>query len=130
VVTDSQLSGLQRVASALSHAGFFLLMPFLLPFVIWLLFPRLFDDPNNHVREQSFQAMFFHMIVVVVNSALWGATYGLFAIILIGWPFAIVMGLVASVFSIWSVIVMLIAVVKTAMGEPYRLPLVGGRLSG
>ncbi|GEM_PF-5177321 len=88
---------------------------------IWFLFPRFCDDPGDHVREQS---LLFHLIVVVVGGALWGATGGLWAIIIIGWPFAIAFGLVASIFSIWSVVVMLIAVVKTALGEPYRLPLV------
>ncbi len=143
MTTDFYLTGRQRVASAFSHAGCFLGMPFLVPLGIWFFFPRMFEDPNDYVREQSVQAMLFHLIVLVVFGALWGATFGLFIILVggvlwgvsygqfgivsNGWPIVIIVGLVAGAFTIWSTIVMLIAVVKAALGQPYRLPFVGGR---
>jgi uncharacterized Tic20 family protein len=124
------LTGLQRVAIAFSHAGFFLAMPFLLPLAIWFLFPTFFEDTGGQVKEQSLRAMLFHLIVVIVSAVLWGVTYALFAIVIIGWPFAAVTGILALAFSVWSTIVILIAVIKSASGEIYHLPFVGGAVAG
>jgi uncharacterized Tic20 family protein len=54
----------------------------------------------------------------------------LFAIVIIGWPFAAVTGILALAFSVWSTIVILIAVIKSASGEIYHLPFVGGAVAG
>ncbi len=131
-------NGSERVAAAFAHAGAFLFMPFVLPLAIWVYFTAI--QPSNYVRYQAVQAMLFHLILTVAGSVfgtvLVVAFFGSFIASILAesitrwlymaWPVTIGIGVVAGLFTIWSTIVMVVAVVKAAQGQPYRMPIVGG----
>jgi len=135
--------GAERAAAAIAHAAFFLGMPFVLPLAIWALFPIV--QPSAYVRHQAVQAMIFHVVTLVITT-IFGTfvVLGLFAsffgsLIAAGspahsilqwlhasWPITIAGTLAFGAFWLWTLVVMVIAVVKVASGQPYRMPLTGG----
>lgn len=131
-------TGSERAAAAFAHAGAFLLLPFLLPLGIWLYFSAV--QPSAYVRHQAVQAMLFHLIVTVASSifgmVLLVALFGSFVATIfaesltrwlyMAWPVTLGIGVIAGLFTVWSTIVMVVAVVKAAQGQPYRMPIVGG----
>lgn len=132
------MTGAERVAAAFAHAGAFLFMPFVLPLGIWVYFTVL--QPSSYVRHQAVQAMLFHLIVTVAGSVfatvLLVAFFGSFIATILAesitrwlymaWPVTLGIGVLAGLFTVWSTIVMVVAVVKAAQGQPYRMPIVGG----
>jgi len=118
-------SGLERLAAASCHGAMLLMMPFMLPLAVFILYPLL-GGSSPYVRHQAVQAMLFHLFFLFGTSVLGGVTAFLFHIVLIGWPFAAVTGLAAAVFFLWGCVVMFIATVRAFQGRPYRMPIVGG----
>ncbi|MEB3328743.1 MAG: DUF4870 domain-containing protein [Candidatus Sericytochromatia bacterium] len=115
-------AGWERLAAAAAHASP-VYAPLLGPVVIWLLGGSLGGSP--FVGRQALQALLFHLLATVVLTPLWGATYALWALILIGWPFAIVMTVVSGVASLWFLWHCLRATLAAFGGRGYRLPIVG-----
>lgn len=132
------VDGSERAAAAFAHAGAFLAMPFVLPIAIWAWFS--FVQRSAYVRHQALQAAVFHLLVTVAGgvfaTVIAVAFFGsLIASILaesitrwlyMAWPVTIGIGVIAGLFTLWSTIVMVVAVVKAALGQPYRMPIVGG----
>ena len=132
------VNGTERAAAAFAHAGAFLFMPFVLPLCIWAYFSAI--QPSSYVRHQALQAMLFHLIVTVATSvfvtvlaiAFFGSLFAsalaesLTRWLYMAWPVTIGLGVLAGLFTLWSTIVMVVAVVKAAQGKPYRMPIVGG----
>lgn len=118
-------NGMERIGAVLSHGSLLLMLPFFVPLAVLLIFP-LIQPGSAYVRHQAIQATLFHLFALIAGGALWGATWALWALILIGWPFAIVMTIVSSLFTIWTLWIALVATWKAFQGVPYRLPVVGG----
>lgn len=118
-------TGLERLAAAASHASLVLAMPFLLPLLVLVLYPLL-GPPSPYVREQSIQALLFHLLITVVGGGLLGLG-GLLASTIIGLPLALPCWLVGGGVTLWGWVISLIATIKACQGVPYRMPVVGGR---
>ncbi|MEB3195900.1 MAG: DUF4870 domain-containing protein [Candidatus Sericytochromatia bacterium] len=119
-----EVTGLERLAAGVAHGAPFLGVPLLAPFLIWLLFPLL--RPSPYVRHQAMQAVLFHLFAVILLTPLWAAAMALWYVILIGWPFALPLTILAGVVSLWMGWVVLVATWKALHGEAYRMPVVGG----
>lgn len=137
------VDGSERAAAAIAHASFFLGMPFVLPLAIWLLFPIV--QPSAYVRHQAVQAMLFHIVTLVLTGVfgtlvVLGVLASFFgSLIAVGspadsvyqwlhasWPFTLALTAGFGLFWLWTLVIMVIAVVKAATGQPYRMPLTGG----
>ena len=132
------VTGSERAAAAFAHAGAFLMMPFVLPLAIWAYFSAV--QPSAYVRHQALQAMLFHLIVTVATGVFLTVLVAMFFGSLLAsafaesvtrwlymaWPVTLGVGVIAGLFTVWSTIVMVVAVVKAALGQPYRMPIVGG----
>jgi uncharacterized membrane protein len=116
-------AGWERLAAATAHAAPMLAVPLLGPGVIWVVGGLL--GGSRFVSSQALQALLWHLFATVLLAPLWGATYALWMLILIGWPFAIVMTLVSGVASLWFFWHCLFATLAAFAGRPYRLPIVG-----
>lgn len=133
----------ERAAAAIAHAGLFLGMPFILPLAIWALYPIV--QPSAYVRHQAVQAMLFHLVTLVISSifvtivvlAFFGSVFGsmiaagsaagsLLQWLHASWPVTIALLVGFGAFSLWTLVIMVIAVVKAASGQAYRMPLTGG----
>lgn len=117
-------SGTERLAAAAAHGALALASPFLLPVVIFFLYPIAFG-PSAYVRHQSLQAALFHLFFMFLTTMFGTATVFFLHILIIGWPFALVTGLLGGAFGVWGVIVMVIATWRSFQGLPYRMPVVG-----
>lgn len=117
-------TGLERLAAAASHASLVLAIPFLLPLLVLVLYPFL-GPPSAYVREQSIQALLFHLLVTVVGGGLLGLG-SILASTIIGIPLALPLWLVGGGFTLWGWVISLVATVKACQGVPYRMPIVGG----
>lgn len=116
-------TGGERLAAVLAHSAIFW-GPVLVPLVIWLLAPSGALGPS-YVKHQAMQALLWHVFSWVIGGVLWGAVGVFFAIVLIGWPFALLFAIIASVFSLWVLVIAFIATWKSFQGVPYQLPVVG-----
>jgi uncharacterized membrane protein len=121
---DAPQTGLERLGAALSQGSILLGAPFVMPILVLVLFPFVHKS-SSYVRDQAIQALLFHVLVVVVGGALWGAAIVFWHIFLIGWPFALVITLLAGAFSLWAWVIALVATIQALRGNPYRLPVVG-----
>ena len=132
------VDGNERAAAALAHAGFFLGGPFVVPLAVWLLYPLV--GQSAYVRHQAVQAMLFHLVtmvigtifIVIVGLAFFGSIFASMMAASVtqwlhmAWPVTIALGIAGGAFSLWSVVIMVVAVYKVATGQPYRMPLTGG----
>lgn len=109
--------------AGLAHGSAFF-SPMLLPFAIWLLYFLL--GGSFYVRHQAMQALLFHLLATLILTPLWAAVWALWMLVVIGWPFALVLSLVAAPLSLWVIWVVLVATLRSFQGREYRMPLVGG----
>src|ERR1035437_9350313 len=68
-------------------------LPLVLPLGAIFLLPA-FGRPSPFVRQHAMQAVIFHLLVLVVTGTLLAMVHFFFALILIGWPMAILLGIV------------------------------------
>ncbi|MDW0110288.1 DUF4870 domain-containing protein [Sporosarcina aquimarina] len=94
----------------LIHASAFF-APFLVPVLVFLL--TLFVEMDVQVKRLSIQALLFQLVMgaLIVLSTI-------FSVILIGLPFL-------AIFIIMTIVIPIIAIVKTLQDEPYSYPIVG-----
>ena len=125
VVTDvaRDVTGMERLMAGLAHGSAFF-SPILLPFLIWLIYFLL--GGSFYVRHQAMQALLFHILVTLILTPVWAAVWALWALVLIGWPFAFALSLLAAPVTLWAIWVVLVATVRGFQGRDYRMPLVGG----
>lgn len=118
-----EVTGFERLMAGLAHGSAFF-SPILLPFVVWLLY-FLFNG-SFYVRHQAMQALLFHLLASLILTPLWAAIWALWALVIIGWPFALALSIVAVPLSLWAIWVVLVATLRGFQGRDYRMPLVGG----
>ncbi|MEB3220672.1 MAG: DUF4870 domain-containing protein [Candidatus Sericytochromatia bacterium] len=117
-----QPAGWERLAAAAAHASP-LYAPLLGPALIWLVGGNV--GGSRFVASQGLQALLFHLLVTVLLTTLWGASYALWALILIGWPFALVLTAFAVLATLWAAWHCFWATLAAFGGRAYRLPIVG-----
>ena len=134
-------SGLERAAAAFSHGALLLGMPFVLPLAILVLFPLM--QPSDYVKQQSLQALVFHLLVTLIAGGLFALAlvFGLFGVLEAvfmaspdgqlsampaNWWLALLSGVASVVVLLWGGVMALVATVMALRGQPYNLPLVGG----
>lgn len=118
------VTGFERLMAGLAHGGPFFSLPVVLPLLVWFVY--YLARGSLYVRHQAMQALLFHLLAMLVLSPLWAAVVALWGIVLIGWPFALVLSGVAGCLSLWAIWVVLVATVRGFQGRPHRMPLVGG----
>lgn len=116
-------TGGERLAAVLAHSAIFW-GPILVPLVIWLLAPSGALGPS-YVKHQSMQALLWHLFAWVVGGVLWGAAGFFWWLFLIGWPIALIITIVASLYTVWVLWIAFVATWKAFQGVPYQLPIVG-----
>jgi uncharacterized membrane protein len=117
-------TGAERIAAAACHGAFVFALPFVLPLIIYFLFP-IVQPQSVYVRHQALQAGLYHLFVFFIGTVLFGIGHVFLLIPILGWPFAAFFYLLGAVFCVWAFVVMFIATMRAFQGRPYKMPLVG-----
>jgi hypothetical protein len=99
--------GTDKIWTILCHLSFFVGLPFLLPLVVYLAM----KNDSAYVAENAREALNFHISVLIYSICCIPLTF-----VIIGIPLLILMG-------IGSLIMAVIAAVKSSDGRCYRYPL-------
>ena len=97
----------QKLLCALAHLGTFVGIPIIAPLIVLLASSDMF------VKQQAKEALGFQIFLIVG-----GIISGILAIILIGIPLLMAIGIIGIIFPI-------IAMVKVAEGQDYSYPITG-----
>mgnify|MGYP006277827569 CR=1 FL=1 len=97
----------QKLLSAASHLGIFVGLPIVIPLIIFLV------TKDEFIKRQSMEALGFQIFLAISS-----AIAGILAILLVGIPLLIIIGIIALIFPI-------IATVKVLDSIDYSYPISG-----
>lgn len=103
-------AGNDKIWAILCHVSEFMAVPFILPLVVYLAM----KDDSTYVAENAKEALNFHLSLLI-----YGLGAALLAFTIIGAPLA---GLLGLILLVGSIVLSIIAAMKSSEGIVYRYP--------